>query len=146
MIPARFVVEYPKRCLELIEALEPIARRRDVVGSFSLLVASAVFVIPYERMGPKSPLHAPARDSDLSTALKSLEKVSFIEAPLWKGHPPEGWRFSRIMNEPNDTTGWKDEQGLHPMDAAAKNSLQACKAEKVLRVIRNALSHATLFI
>ncbi len=50
MIPARFVVEYPQRCLDLIESLEPTARSRELLGSFSLLVAAAVFVIPYERM------------------------------------------------------------------------------------------------
>jgi hypothetical protein len=32
MIPARFVVEYPKRCLDLLEALEPFARRRELCG------------------------------------------------------------------------------------------------------------------
>ena len=61
MIPARFVVEYPQRCLDLIEALEPTARQRELVGSFSLLVAAAVFVIPYERMGSqKHPLNKAA--------------------------------------------------------------------------------------
>lgn len=41
MIPARFVVEYPQRGLDLIEALEPTARQRELVGSFSLLVADS---------------------------------------------------------------------------------------------------------
>jgi len=75
MIPARFVVEYPQRCLDLIEALEPTARQRELVGSFSLLVAAAVFVIPYERMGSqRHPLHKAARDVDLFRALKTLRK------------------------------------------------------------------------
>lgn len=57
MIPARFVLEYPQRCLELIEFMEPFAEQRELVGSFSLLVAAAVFVIPYERMrSEKHPL------------------------------------------------------------------------------------------
>ena len=83
MIPARFVVEYPQRCLDLIEAPEPTARQRELVGSFSLLVAAAVFVIPYERMGSqKHPLHRAARDADLFRALKSLRKKPFITAPF----------------------------------------------------------------
>ncbi len=143
-IPTRFVVEYPQRCLDLIRALEPTARRRDLVGSFSLLVAAAVFVIPYERMGSKSPLHDPDRDIDLFTGLKSLEKVPFIEAPFWAGKPPDAWRFSRIMANANDAAGWMDEGGHHPMEARAKNSLPGRKAGEVLRVIRNALAHGNV--
>jgi hypothetical protein len=145
MIPARFVVEYPKRCLDLIKELEPIARQRKLVGSFSLLVAAAVFVIPYERMGSKHPLHKATRDVDLFSALKSLEKENFITAPFWNGNPPnDAWRFSRIMTDANDTTGWKDEDGNHPMEANAKNSLPRRKADEVLRVIRNALAHGNI--
>lgn len=145
MIPARFVVEYPERCLELIEALEPTARQRELVGSFSLLVAAAVFVIPYERMGSKHPLHKETRDVDLFRALKSLEKVNFITAPFWNGNPPsDAWRFSRIMANANDTARWVDEEQRHPMKDSAKNSLQRRKADEVLRVFRNALAHGNI--
>jgi hypothetical protein len=102
MIPARFVVEYPHRCLDLIEALEPTARERELVGSFSLLVAAAVFVIPYERMrSQRHPLHKPTRDVDLFRALKSLRKQPFITARFWNGSRPNTWRFSRVMSNAN---------------------------------------------
>ena len=58
------------------------------MGSFSLLVAAAVFVIPYERMGSKHPLHEETRDIDLFRALKSFKKENFITAPFWKRNPP----------------------------------------------------------
>jgi len=145
MIPARFVVEYPQRCMDLIEALEPTARQRELVGSFSLLVAAAVFVIPYERMrSQKHPLHKAARDVDLFRALKSLRKKPFIAAPFWNGEPPNAWRFSRIMTNANNTAGWVDEEGHHPMTAHATNSVQDRKADDVLRVIRNALAHGNI--
>jgi hypothetical protein len=145
MVPARFVVEYPQRCLDLIEALEPTARKRELVGSFSLLVAAAVFVIPYERMGSqKHPLHKAARDVDLFRALKSLRKKPFVAAPFWNGEPPSAWRFSRIMTNANDTAGWVDEERRHPMTADARNSVQDRKADDVLRVIRNALAHGNI--
>jgi len=145
MIPARFVVEYPQRCLDLIEALEPTARKREIVGSFSLLVAAAVFVIPYERMGSqRHPLHKPARDVDLFRALKSLRKKPFITAPFWNGAPPNAWRFSRVMSNANDTAGWMDEAGHHPMTAYATNSVQDRSADDVLRVIRNAPAHGNI--
>ena len=47
MIPERFVTEYPKRCGQLLAMLESQARQVDLVGSFSLLVASAAFTIPF---------------------------------------------------------------------------------------------------
>jgi hypothetical protein len=145
MIPARFVVEYPQRCLDLIEALEPTARQRELVGSFSLLVAAAVFVIPYERMGSqRHPLHKAARDVDLFRALKTLRKKPFIMAPFWNGEPPNVWRFSRITTNANNTAGWVDEEGHHPMRPHAKNSMQDRKADDVLRVIRNALAHGNI--
>lgn len=65
MIPERFVVEYPQRCLELLEILEPMARARHLVGSFALLVASAIFVIPFERMKEQHPMNRRARVKDL---------------------------------------------------------------------------------
>ena len=129
----------------IFEALEPTARKRELVGSFSLLVAAAVFVIPYERMGSqKHPLHKAARDVDLFRALKSLRGKPFITAPFWNGASPNAWRFSRIMSNANNTLGWVDEEGHHPMTAHATNSVQDRKADDVLRVIRNALAHGNI--
>jgi hypothetical protein len=145
MIPARFVIEYPRRCLDLIEVLETTACQRELVGSFSLLAAAAVFVIPYERMKTTNPLHNRTHDGDLSGALEKLEKEDFVKAPFWNGHPPnDAWRFSRIMNNPNYTESWEDEERHHPMAAEAKNSLHSRNASDVLRVIRNALAHGNI--
>lgn len=144
MIPARFVVEYPKRCLDLLEALERTARRHERMGSFSLLAAAAVFVIPYERMKSKNPLHNPTRDTNLSRALKSLENKRLVTAPFWNGNPPRAWRFSRIVKNVNDTERWEDEEGRHPVEADANNSFESRKADDVLRVIRNALAHGNI--
>jgi hypothetical protein len=143
-IPTRLVAEYPQRCLELIGELEPAARKRDLVGSFSLLVAPAVFVIPYERMGSGSSLYKRGRDGDLSNELKSLKKVRFVGAPFWKGNPPFAWRFSRIMANVDHTAGWVDEDGRHPMEPRAKNFLAESSADDVLRAIRNALAHGNI--
>jgi hypothetical protein len=50
VIPHRFVTEYPERCGQLLLDLEPYARKRNLLGSFALLIASAAFTIPYARM------------------------------------------------------------------------------------------------
>jgi len=53
-IPARFVVEYPERCLDLIDALEPTARQRELVGSFSLFVCGSGLCHPLRAYGFKT--------------------------------------------------------------------------------------------
>ena len=69
MIPARFDVEYPERCRQLLEALEPIARKDKLLGSFSLLVAAAMFTIPYERLKARHPLARQDREPPLMGVL-----------------------------------------------------------------------------
>src|SRR5450759_4278424 len=145
MIPVRFAVEYPERSLRLLEELEPSARKHELVGSFSILVASSTILIPYERMQSRHPMHRKERDSDLSRALRSLDKKElFSSARFWKGSSPGDWRFSRILTEPNDTRDWRDEDRRHPMAIDAKNTIAARKAGEVLRVIRNALAHGNI--
>ncbi|MEH2594950.1 hypothetical protein V1278_001863 [Bradyrhizobium sp. AZCC 1577] len=144
MIIERFVVEYPKRCLTLLELLEPMAREKELVGSFSLLVASSIFLIPYERMRSRHPLHNP-RDAELDGELRFLDKKErFLTAGFWRDEPPKDWRFSRIMKHHNDTDRWVDPQGKHPMSDGAQNTINTRKAGEVLRVVRNALAHGNI--
>lgn len=144
MIPARFVVEYPERCRQLLEALEPIARQRELLGSFSLLVAAAMFTIPYERLKARHPLARQDREQPLYEALRRVERQNFLEAEFWQERRPEGWRLGRIMTRPGSTENWKDEDGVHPMRPDARNTIARRTANDVLRVIRNALAHGNI--
>jgi hypothetical protein len=143
MIPARFSVEYPRRCMDLLKMLEPMARERSLVGSFSLLVASSLFVVPFERL-KKHPLREAEREPELYQALRNLRKQRFLDAIFWHGARPVGWRLSRIVTSVDDTSGWRDSNGDHPMSDPAVNTIDAQSAEDVLRVIRNALSHGNI--
>jgi hypothetical protein len=144
MIPQRFVVEYPERCLELLEMLEPMAGEKEMIGSFSLLVAASIFLIPYERMQARHPLYQ-GRDVRLDRALRQLDKKEkFQTAGFWGGEAPQGWRFSRIMRNQNDTECWVDEKGKHPVASDAENTFQGRVAGDVLRVVRNALAHGNI--
>ena len=103
MIPARFVFEYPKRCLDLIEAMEIEARRRKLVGSFSLMVAPSLFLIPYERMDKKHPLREREREPDLYRALHRIKNTNFLQAAFWKSAPAGDWRVARVVTPINKT-------------------------------------------
>jgi hypothetical protein len=144
MIPERFAIEYPQRCLTLLKALEPMARRERLLGSFCLLVASSVLVIPFERMQVRHPMHRKGTDNDLDGALRRLKRQPFHEAAFWNGEDPGEWRLSRIMRFPNDTGRWVDEKGIHPMAADAENLIRSRTAGEVLRWLRNALAHGNV--
>ena len=138
MIPQRFVTEYPERCGQLLEMLEPQARDADLVGSFALLVASAAFTIPFARMTEaKHPLGRP--EPGLSGAIRRLRRVPFLEAPFWNGDVPEFFRYAKIVNDPEFTEGWSDEAGNHPI-----SSTETKDGNTVLRTIRHALAHGNV--
>jgi len=144
MIPQRFVTEYPERCLQLFDILEPQATANNLVGSFALLAASAAFVIPYERL-KKHPLETSSvQTPSVSNALRHLEKQPFASADFWRGSDPGYWRFTRVMEHVDDTQRWRDPDKRHPMSKEAVNKLEGRKAGEVLRVIRNALAHGNI--
>jgi hypothetical protein len=109
------------------------------MSSFALLVASALFTIPFERLKSKHPLAEQRGD-----LIKRMGRKPFLEADFWSGRQPNDWRFSRIMSGVNDSREWKDEQAIHPMNPYALNSIDKRKADLVLRVIRNALAHGNV--
>ncbi len=112
MIPKRFATEYPERCLQLLEAFEPIARDRDLFGTFSVMLASSILLVPWERANNKHPLKQ-EQGGGLQASLKGLEKQKWQAAEFWLDAGPREWRFSRIMGDPNDVWHWQDEGG-HP--------------------------------
>lgn len=95
MVSERFVTEYPQRCMELFSLMEPIACDRQLVGSFSLIVATSVFLIPYERMKMAHPLNQRAPEGQLYDAIGRIERQLFLDAEFWKNYPDVAWRFSR---------------------------------------------------
>lgn len=138
MIPHRFVTEYAARCRDLLNLLEGPARQADLLGSFGLLVASAAFTIPYRRITePDHPLgrHEPG----LSQAVRRLRKVTFLEAPFWRGRHPAFFRYAKIVNDPEHAAGWVDSAGAHPTASTDRKD-----ADTVLRTIRHALAHGNV--
>lgn len=147
MVPERFAVEYPLRCLQLLNLLEPQARQAKLVGSFSLLVGAAAFVVPFERLKPRHPLKLAESEGGLSASLARFDSKKselFLTAAAWGGVQLGEWRFSRIMTFPEDTSRWQDEDGSHPMAKSAKNSIGRRRVGEVLRVLRNALAHGNV--
>jgi hypothetical protein len=142
-VPARLAAEYPRRCLQLIEALESVAREEQLVGSFALLAAASVLTIPFERARSKHFLHRD-HDDDLTAAVEALGKVKFSRAPFWEGDAPVGWRQSHIVQNVDSVAAWIDRDGRHPLDSGAQNFIEGKTSTEVIRVIRNALAHGNI--
>src|SRR5438105_2571301 len=101
MIPERFIVEYPERCLDLLKVLEPSARRKQLIASFSLLAACSVLTIPFERSKAGHPLRDREHHPGVASALDRIMKQKFVEAELWCGEYPDAWRFTKIQWGPD---------------------------------------------
>lgn len=143
-VPSRFALEYPRRALELIGDMEESARRKDLIGSFGLLAASAVLTIPYERMQARHFLTNRKADGDLAEAFRSLERTPFMRAPFWGDTKPGWWLESRLVGSVEHVDNWADERGQHPMAKGAANVVEKHHAEHVVRLVRNALSHGNV--
>jgi hypothetical protein len=142
MIPNRFATEYPERCLQLLEAFEPIAQDRDLFGTFSVMLASSILLVPWERASNRHPLKQ-EHGGGLQAALKTLEKQKWLKADFWAGIGPGEWRFSRIMGDPNNAYEWKDDGGI-PSFSSEANTIQKRSVSEVFRVLRNALAHGNI--
>jgi hypothetical protein len=142
MIPNRFATEYPKRCLQLLEAFEPMARNRDLLGSFSVMLASSILLVPWERAKNRHPL-TQEHGGGLQAGLRRLEKQRWLKADFWQSASIGEWRFSRIMGNPNNVAGWQDDQD-RPSFSSEANTIGQCQVGKVFLVLRNALAHGNI--
>jgi hypothetical protein len=142
MIPSRFATEYPERCLQLLEAFEQIARERDLIGSFSVMLASSILLVPWERAHNRHPL-TQEQGGRLQTSLQSMKKQPWLAAELWAGREPGDWRFARIMGNPNDVMRWQDDEGRRSFSTEA-NTISRRKVRDVFPVLRNALAHGNI--
>ena len=142
MIPQRFAIEYPVRCLHLLDAFEPIARERDLYGTFSVMLAASILIVPWERANGRHPLTQEER-GDLHKGLRRLERQRWLAADFWGSAEPGEWRFSRIMGDPNQIHAWQDAQG-RPSFAPDANTMHGRRVGDVFRVLRNALAHGNI--
>lgn len=142
MIPDRFATEYPERCLQLLEVCEPLARKLDLFGTFSVMLASSILLVPWERANNRHPL-TQEHGGELQASLKRLAKQKWASAEFWRDSTTAGWRYSRIMGDPNHSWDWKDEMG-RPSFSDDANTIESRIVGEVFRVMRNALAHGNI--
>lgn len=150
MIPERFCTQIPQRMRSLIDAMEPVARDKDLLTSFALMVAMPVLIIPLERVAKRgsqgkneiNDVHvAPRFAADWGQ--KRREK--FVDAFVPNQEDRSKWRYLELPRDQIERpTNWKDTLGRHPLHPGAVNEIVNQDVENVLMVMRHGLAHGSI--
>jgi hypothetical protein len=133
-----FVQDFPNRCMDVFKLLEKQAKNNDREVTLALMVASAGFVIPFERLRPLGEINHPTRDRekfpDYASSLQQLMEAKFIGSEL---HPKKSnWFSGKLKSIDGDPDSWPElNKKTMPSDKTVGN---------VLKTIRNALSHGNI--
>ena len=136
-------MDFPSRCLEILDRQSGWAKFRDREVTLLLMVASAAFVVPYERLRSdtnRSP--HPAGDNERYAALaKRLEDLManrFCGASLCP-NSENSWKIAKnVLRVDGDLDGWFLPKLMKPVSKDKTVS-------SMLTLIRNALAHGNMF-
>ncbi len=150
MTPERFCTQIPLRMRSLIDAMEPIAREKDLLTSFALMAAMPVLVIPLERVARKG---AKGRNeiNDLRVVpgfareWEQKRQEKFVDAFVPNREDRSNWRYLVLPRDQIERpSNWRDSLGRHPMQPGAINEIVDQDVENVLMVMRHGLAHGSI--
>lgn len=142
-----FVSDFPGRCAELLDELEPAARVRKREVTLMLSVAASSILIPLERLAgpesdPKLGQGHPSRDwetfGDAKAALDDLLAKAFIGSALWPPSSAGSWSFDKLADVSETPDSWAELRKPKPLGSKKK-------AKTVVWHIRKALAHGNIF-
>src|SRR5574341_2193446 len=140
---SNFIKDFPERCLDILNTYEKETRYRDREVTFMLAIATAGFVIPFERLKPPSgSLAHPSGDilkfKEASDKFEKILNTRFVRSVLWN-REVGSWIFAKklkdIQSEPDH---W--EELNNPKRLSADKQVKS-----VLNHLRNALAHGNIF-
>jgi len=150
MIPERFSTEIPKRMRSLLNELEPIARKKDLLTSFLLMAAMPILIIPLERIaktsrGPRNEINDVNKARSFAFGWTQIKFKKFAEIFLANQQERSSWRYVIVpKSQIENSTSWKDYLGLHPIHLGAVNEIGEQDVENILTVMRNGLAHGSI--
>jgi len=136
-----FVQDFPNRCLDILKMAKSQAKMKDREVTLSLVIASAGFVIPFERLRPPGELEHPSGDREKykknSENLSKLMGTKFVGSAL---HPSSrtNWLAGKLKKIEGAPDSWPEltEKKLMSNEKTVGN---------VLKSIRNALAHGNIY-
>lgn len=124
-----YIVDFPKRGLDILKHFEPHAKRMDREVTLMLMVASSSFLVPRERLE----IPHPSQDSTRFAKFRKELNKRWDESPLFKNLSE--WLHGTVKNFGNGPDAWPT-----PTEKVCEKNV-----EHILGIIRNALAHGNLF-
>ncbi len=129
-----FVVDFPNRCLELLDHYEADAATQEREVTFLLLVATSAFVVPFERLKDGHPSKDSLQLEGASVRLKKLLGTPCAKSEFIPKHG-KNWLHGLIATFGDGPDTWPP----------SNVSVEEEPVDYVLSTIRNALAHGNLY-
>jgi hypothetical protein len=145
----RWFEDFPNRALELMQEIEPVAARRDRLGSLSLLIAPALLTAPYERLQTYARRTNPQADflqfSDAHLEFDRVMLSPFGQAAFWTERTRATtfeWRCSEVVHNIATPQSWQTVDGRQPSeDGFWSDSIVRWQTRRVWKALRDSLAH-----
>lgn len=140
---SNFIKGFPSRCSDILKTYEKQSRARNQEVTLTLAIATAGFVIPFERLRPSSEnLNHPSRDRErFQQAKDEFEKildVPFLGSGLWK-EDIGSWIFAKeVKDVQKEPDFWIELENPKPLSAEKK-------VKSISKHLRNALAHGNIY-
>lgn len=131
---------FPEKCKQILadSNMEDVYKNREVTHMLALSAMS--ISLPMERLYPQHPSGEGEKFSDSQTQLKDLYKQEFLESPLYMR---SGWCYDEWKGEDHF---WEGKMASPtPIETYVKRPNSPFTVERLLRHLRNALSHGNVF-
>lgn len=132
-----FIQDFPTRCGEILESYQKRATFQGREVTLMLSIASAGFLVPFERIKASHPSGDAFRYSNISTEIKALFKTKFNESKLSDGISGAWW-YGKLASHSGMPDDWPEMKDLRPVSNKEKT-------REILHHLRNALAHGNIF-
>src|SRR5271166_3457918 len=132
-----FIQDFPRRCRDILDIAGKPALPRGREVTLAIMVASAGFVVPYERLTPGHPSEDSKRFVGAAEKLKSLLDQAFMSSVL-SNKMSSAWYEGKVGSVNGDPDSW---DGLQKRKPFSKEK----RVRATLKVIRNGLAHGNIF-
>ncbi len=136
------IKDFPKRCKDVLELSECSAVGADREVTLLLMLASAAFVIPFERLRKRKKYGHPIKDRkrfpQAASEFDQMLENKFLCSELCS-RDFISWSSGKLNSVENSPGSWPEIQNLNPMSKEKK-------VANVLEIIRNALAHGNVYI
>jgi hypothetical protein len=132
-----FIDDFPRRCRDILNIAKRPALYRGREVTLALMVASAGFIVPYERLQPDHPAGDSKRFFGAAAKLKSLLDQSFTSSILFN-KMNSAWYDGKVVSVNGDPDSWDGLRKRKPLSADKT-------VNTTLKLIRNGLAHGNIF-